>query len=172
MGNIFNFKNTVDVSKISRLLGKSEVLIGFPEGLPHPVKGSANSLDEDELARIQTYGTATTPARPFLEEGIYSKKIELGIQIEKYNKDLCEGKSGSQDLKRIGAFCVGAVKEFVYSDFYKHTVPNAQSTIDQKSHSQKGKTLLSDKPLIDTANMINACTYVIRQEGQGEGEIK
>ena len=117
----------------------------------------------DELARIQTYGNSRIPARPFLEEGILSKKNELKETIRDHYAKRVEGRDKRPTLKRIGAEAVGAVQDFVRGDYYKQTVPNAPATIRRKSRSQKGKVLQSDKPLIDTADMVNATTYVIKE---------
>jgi len=157
----FNFKSTVDTKKLTAFLDKGDdILIGYPEGRPHP----DSDLTMDELARIQTYGNAQIPARPFLEEGILSKKNEIRDTIrDHYMKRVENGADKRPGLKRIAAEGVGAVQEFVRGDYYRQTVPNAESTIRRKSRRQKGKVLQSDKPLIDTADMINATTSVIKE---------
>ncbi len=154
------FKNTLDTSKMESFLGRGDdILVGYPEGRPHP----DSDLTMDELARTLTYGSANIPARPFLEEGILFKKNELREIIRDQYAKRMEGSGKRPGLKRIGAEAVGAVQEFVRGDYYRQTVPNAESTIRRKSRSQKGKTLQSDKPLIDTADMINATAYVIKE---------
>lgn len=153
-----DIKSTVDLSKIQAFIGPGDdVLIGYPEGRPHP----GSTLSMDELARTQTYGDSEIPARPFLEEGILEKKNEVSQMVREHYEGRVEGKDKKPTLARIGAFCVGAVKEFVFGDFYKQSIPNAESTIYRKSRRQKGKVLLSDKPLIDSGDMINATTYVV-----------
>lgn len=155
-------QSTLDLKKIQALMGPGDdVLVGYPEGRPHP----GSDMTMDELARILTYGNDRIPARPFLEEGILEKKAELGVLIKEHYSGQVDGRNKRPSLKRLGAFAVGAVKEFVFSDYYKQTVPNAPSTIYAKSHRQKGKVLVSDKPLIDTADMVNATTYVVVEGG-------
>ena len=156
------FKSTIDNKKLqSFLTGSDDILVGYPEGRPHP----DSDLTMDELARIQTYGDAHIPARPFLEEGILSKKNEIRELIRDHYAKRVEGGNKRPSLKRIGAEAVGAVQDFVRGDYYRQTVPNAESTIHRKSRRQKGKVLQSDKPLIDTGDMVNATTYVVK-EGQ------
>lgn len=153
-------KNTIDTKKLTVFLDKGDdILIGYPEGRPHP----DSDLTMDELARIQTYGNAQIPARPFLEEGILSKKNEIRDLIRDHYVKRVEGGNKRPGLKRIAAEGVGAVQEFVRGDYYRQTVPNAPATIARKSRRQKGKVLQSDKPLIDTADMINATTSVIKE---------
>jgi hypothetical protein len=55
-------------------------------------------------------------------------------------------------LAAIGVAAVAAIRRFVLGDFYRSTVPNSQTTIDAKK---------SDKPLIDTGQLVNSITYVI-----------
>lgn len=153
-------KNTIDTKKLTVFLDKGDdILIGYPEGRPHP----DSDLTMDELARIQTYGNAQIPARPFLEEGILSKKNEIRDLIRDTYAKRVEGANKRPGLKRIAAEAVGAVQEFVRGDYYRQTVPNAPATIARKSRHQKGKVLQSDKPLIDTADMVNATTSVIKE---------
>lgn len=153
-----NFASTVDLKPIQRLMGRGDqILVGYPSGRPH------GELQTDELARILTYGTADIPPRPFLEEGIFEKKNEISQLIGEHYSKRVEGAENRPGLKRIGAEAVGAVQEFVRGDYYKETVPNSPETIRRKSTKQNGQTLVSDKPLIDTADMINATTYVVRE---------
>lgn len=106
-------------------------------------------IDTADLARDLSYGTATIPARPFLEEGIESKKEDLRKEIEKQLKNALEGKETNWD--KVGTKAVGAIQELVRSDFYKTKTPNSQKTIEYKG---------SDTPLIDGGDLINALTYV------------
>lgn len=157
------WKSTVNLKPIQDLISPGDdILIGYPEGRPH----AGGGINNDELARKLTYGDADTPARPVLEEGILTKKNELGQLIQEHYTKRVEGHDKRPSLKRIGAEAVSAVQEFVRSDYYKETVPNAPATIDRKSRRQKGKYLLSDKPWIDIGDLINATTYVIKELGK------
>jgi hypothetical protein len=118
------------------------------------------------LAKKHTYGDSSTPARPFLEEGIELGKDEIGPAAGAYFKARVDGGDGASFLKVIGALCVGNVKKFILSDFYKRAVPNSWLTIAVKSRSQKGTYKLSDQPLVDTGQMMNSTLYVIRKGGK------
>ncbi|ADX42550.1 hypothetical protein [Tetrasphaera phage TJE1] len=157
------FDAKLNLAPIQALVTRGDdVLVGYPEGMPHP----NSDLDIDDLARTQTYGDENIPARPFLEEGILTQKNELGSLIRDHYAKRVEGRDKRPGLKRIGAQAVSAVQEFVRGDYYRETVPNAESTIDRKSRKQKGQYLLSDTPLIDDAIMINATTYVVKEGGK------
>jgi hypothetical protein len=52
---------------------------------------------------------------------------------------------------------VGAVQEFVRGDYYRTNVPNSPKTIEYKEGG--------DKPLIDSANMIQSLQFVVQDGG-------
>jgi hypothetical protein len=157
----FDFQGTIDTGKIDQLMSEDEILIGYIAGMP-----TSNGLNVDELAKMLSYGTSTIPARPHLEEGILDGESEVSKAIEKHYKARTEGDTSQATLHNIGAMAVGAVKKFVMGDYYRSTVPNAPSTIYQKSRRQKGKVLLSDKPLIDNAHMVQSVTYLINSSSK------
>lgn len=172
-----SLENTVDFKKIQKVADQAsvEILVGFPGGQEHVPTLHKNDFErpnekrrgkyvglhgEDpadqepmevaELARMLHYGTADIPARPFLEDGI---KQNLG-KIKKAFKEEVEKvmAGGKANWDKVGTMAVGAIDEFVRSDYYKQRVPNAKSTIRWKG---------SDTPLIDGANMIQSLNYVI-----------
>lgn len=177
----FDIKGQIDQKKLEAFLGPStDILTGYTEGMPH----AKREWNEDQLeilrrhapewidkpapdmvalAKKHTYGDSSTPARPFLEEGVELAKDELGPMAGVYFKTRVEGGNPTNILKAMGAMCVGGVKRFIRSDFYKREKPNSWLTIQVKSRSQKGTFKLSDKPLDDTGQMVNETLYVIRQ---------
>lgn len=108
------------------------------------------TMDNSELAKILTFGSATIPARPFIEEGLLFKKDELKKEIGKQLDALKDGKPANWN--KVGTKAVGAVQEFVRSDYYKSHIPNSQKTIEYKG---------SDTPLIDGGDLINSLEYVL-----------
>lgn len=169
-----NIKNTVDTSKIQKLVNKAaaNIMVGFLGGEMHvptihknkegEYKGYNGESVEDikpietaELARELSYGTATIPARPFLEEGIESKKKEIADALKQEAAKAIGG--GSANWDKVGTMAVGAVQEFVRSDYYKSTKPNSKKTIEYKG---------SDKPLIDGGNLIQSLQYVVQSGGK------
>lgn len=165
-------QKTVDTKKIQELLAKSAtvILVGFPSGEQHvptlhknenkEYKGydgedpaDIEPIDTADLARMLHYGTATIPARPFLQEGIESKLPEIKEAVQEQAQKIAEGQK--PNWNKVGTMAVGAVQEFVRSDHYKTTVPNADRTIKYKG---------SDMPLIDGGNMIQSITFKV-QEG-------
>lgn len=165
----FEFNATIrenlDLHKIQELAEKDVViLVGFPSGRIHVEaehivddngkrKGGSrmtqkNGEDREtaDLAAELHFGSARTPARPFLDDALNKDKVKLLVAI----KEQLEKESPNWD--KVGTMAVGAVQEYVRSDNYKTTVPNSPVTIEHKG---------SDTPLIDGGDLINSVTYVI-----------
>ena len=169
-----NIKNTVDTSKIQALARKAaaNILVGFPSGDMHVPTIHKNEngeyrtydgknvedlepIENAELAKALSFGTSTIPARPFLEDGLASKKEELKKALQEEAKKVIDG--GQANWNKVGTMAVGAVQEFVRGDYYKTNVPNSPKTIKYKG---------SDKPLIDGANLINDLKFVVQSGGK------
>lgn len=165
----YEIVNTIDTSKIQKLASKAaaNIMVGFPSGRQHvptlhkdangEYKGyngenveNVQPKDTADLARDLHFGTATIPARPFLEDGIRSKEKEIKNAIAQQVQKIKDG--GQANWDKVGTMAVGAIKELVYSDFYKTRVPNSEETKEYKG---------SDKPLIDGADLINALVYIV-----------
>lgn len=156
-----------------------EIAIGFPSGRQHvptrhdkkrPKKGEGGKnatptpMETCDLARILHYGTATIPARPFLEDAIHENEETIYKAIEKEVNKAVSGQTPNWD--KIGTLAVGKVQEFVRGDHYKNSVPNSKATRDRKG---------SDQPLIDGADLINSLAYIkkggyvtLNRKGQAE----
>lgn len=166
--------DTVDIKKIQDMFKDHTILVGFIDGQPH-----ANSTETvSDIARKLSYGYAGSnnpgesggaeiPARPFLEEGMLADEKAIQTSIGKYYENVIENKSSElKGLARIAVTCVGAVKKFVYSDYYKTNVPNDPSTIKKKTVNGN----VGDKPLIDSAQMINSLTALIDGKSMAAAE--
>lgn len=169
-----NIINTVDTSKIQALARKAaaNILVGFPSGEMHTPTFHKNEqgeyktydgknveeaepIENAELAKMLSFGTAEIPARPFLEDGIASKKEEIKNALQNEAKKVLNG--GQANWNKVGTMAVGAVQEFVRGDYYKTNIPNGPKTIKYKG---------SDKPLIDGANLIQDLKFVVKDGGK------
>lgn len=163
-----NIKNTVDLSKIQKAVQKAEceILVGFRGGEQHVPAvhknekgeyrgyngervGELAPIENAELAKALHFGTANIPARPFLEDGIESKKDDIKKALEAEAKKAVNG--GQANWGKVGTMAVGAVQEFVRGDYYRENIPNSQKTKEYKG---------SDKPLIDSGDLINALVFI------------
>lgn len=150
-------RNNLDTKKIQDVVQrmKTRILVGYPSGRPHVAdsrieNANTEQIETSELAKQLFYGTATIPARPFLEDAIIQNKEEIAESLQKEAQKEFNG--GQANWSKIGAMVVGKVQELVRGDFYKNTIPNSPKTIELKG---------SDKPLIDTADLINSTTYIV-----------
>lgn len=127
--------------------GKKAQYKGY-DGEPDPQ--NAIPVENSELAKTLSFGSATIPARPFIEEGLLSKKDELSKEIETQLENVKKGQPANWE--KVGTKAVGAVQEFVRGDYYKSTIPNSEKTIKYKG---------SDTPLIDGGDLINSLEFVV-----------
>lgn len=161
-----------------------EIAIGFPSGRQHvptrhdkkrPKKGEGGKnatpvpMETCELARVLHNGSATIPARPFLEDAIRENEETIYKAIEKEINKAVSGKTPNWDS--IGVLAVGKVQELVRSNWYKTRAPNAESTIKRKTVNGN----VGDQPLIDGADLINSLAYIkkggyvtLNRKGQAE----
>ena len=139
--------------KALNYVASQDVLIGLPQETSSRKKGEITNA---ELAYIHSHGAAmhNIPPRPFLEPAIEAN-INPIIEIQK------KGLQGAlafkpneikSAMKALGLFGQSAVKDW-FTDPRNNWAPNAPATIHRKG---------SDRPLIDTGQLRNAITYVIR----------
>lgn len=164
-----NVVNTLDTSKIQKLAKQANVniMVGVKSGTMHQITPHKNKegkykgyngedvsdikpIDMAELAKALHFGTATIPARPFLEDGVRSKQKELTEAMAGEVQKLKEG--GQANWNKIGTMAVGGIVDLISSDYYKTRIPNSKKTIDYKG---------SDKPLVDTGELKNSITFLV-----------
>ena len=127
---------------------KKKEFAGYDGESPEAIK----SIETADLALELHYGSARTPARPFLEDGINS---QLGNIKKAFQAEAQKANNGGQpNWSKVGTMAVGAVQEFVRGDYYKENIPNSQTTIDYKG---------SDRPLIDSGDLLNSLTFVVQK---------
>lgn len=168
-----NIKNTIDTKKIQALMDEAQVdiLVGFRGGQQHhmnvrrknkkdgykDINGvepeNVKSPDIDELARMQHFGTVNIPARPFLTDGIRQNLDTIKKAMKEQVEKVAAG--GKANWSKVGTIAVGAIQDFVRSDYYKGKKPNSKKTIEYKG---------SDTPLIDTAEMVNSMTFLVQRQ--------
>jgi hypothetical protein len=171
-----NVRNVPDLHQIQDFIdnANADVLVGFLSGRQHVPTQHKNDngeyknidgkdpvypqMETAELAKILTFGSASIPPRPFIEEGLLSKKDELRAEIGTQLDKIKDGKKANWN--KVGTKAVGAIQEFVRSDYYKTHVPNGPKTIKYKG---------SDTPLIDGGDLINSLAFIV--EGGGQSEV-
>lgn len=126
---------------------KLTVLVGYqPSG--------GTELAVIDIATFQEFGTANIPARPFLSSAMDTNQAKIAEAIQQVVTDIIDGKfTAVQGASRLGVFAQTLVKQRI-ADSPSWAEPLAQSTIDAKG---------SDKPLVDTAEMLNSVTWTVNE---------
>lgn len=175
-----NFSHNIDVRKaqvklrrdkhIGELekLSKSEIYVGFPESAKNE-----DGLTIAKYAKWNNYGTFThdengnatgrIPPRPFFTEGFYFEKYqEQRTKLAKFlTKQITSGKlTAAQACELMGIKAVSNVRDSILTGPW---APNAKSTEARKlAKSKSKKSKYGVRPLVDTGDMINAVTYIVR----------
>lgn len=133
---------------------KQDLLIGVPQEKTQR-EGNERSITNAELMFIHTNGSPARniPKRPTIEPTIDENKAKITEKFKNaVNKILQNKGDGKDDLEKLGLWIVNKVKARFGSD---ELAENAPSTIAKKG---------SDRPLIDTGQLRNSVTYVIRNK--------
>lgn len=119
-------------------------------------KGSEShgALTNAELAGIHEFGTADghVPARPFIRSTFEAQEATARAMLKKLIGGLVSGGvTLDQSLGLVGLFLATEIRKTV-TDGEGVPPPNAPSTIARKG---------SDRPLVDTAQMINSVSWLV-----------
>lgn len=146
-----------DLLKAVRDLTKQEVLIGIPA--ENAGRDDDLPINNAELGYIHEFGApaANIPPRPFLVPGVSGAQGKFEPHLKAAANAALSGDGGkvSQGLQRAGIVAASAVKSKIDEGPF---APLSDTTIQRKG---------SDKPLIDTGQMRNAVTSVVRKKGDG-----
>jgi len=136
-------------------LKRHDVLIGIPQAESSREGGAITNA---ELAYIHSKGSPKQgiPARPFLEPSIMANKDRIAEQQAKIIKDALAGNANVMhaDMEKLGIRAQNFAKGWFVNPL-NEWAPNTPETIARKG---------SDKPLIDTGQLRNAITYVVREK--------
>jgi len=160
-------KKDITKSILASITGMSrkKVFIGIPqEDVPRkPLEDQKVYVNNATLAFIHTNGSPADniPSRPFLVPGI-EKAQEKNIKLMKKGmlRALTNRRAVDETLNAVGLNSQSAVKAYMRdsSHFQPLSERTIKSRLDRK-HPHKGT-----KPLIDTTQLLNSITYVIRRD--------
>lgn len=134
-----------NITRGLQMNSKGYIRVFVREGMHiNPRTGEVNSMVE--LAKAATFGTATTPPRPFLVDSLR----ELSKEIDKIVKSSMvwrfKGLTADVQYEFAANDIAHAIRQFIKSgEYYKATQPNASYTIAQKG---------SDIPLVDSGQLV------------------
>lgn len=137
-------------------VAKAQVLVGIPEDeTDRPGDGVTNA----GLLYIHTHGSELQhiPPRPVIEPAIEapSNKANIAAELgEGVRSVLAQQPSQAHDhLDKAGLLAANAAKRW-FTDPENGWAPNSPATVEEKG---------SNRPLIDTAQMRRAITYVVEE---------
>lgn len=187
--SICNVTNKIDkfkdVTKSLQELKNLDVLVGIPEAKSSRKSGEITNAElgyilstgvhaSDVQTKVsqgikagQSYNQALEafklaygdpafgiPARPFLEPSIEANLDRVTRQQNTVINAVLDGKDPHKEAEKLGLLCQNIVKSW-FTDPRNHWPPNAPSTIAKKG---------SDRPNIDTGQLRNSITYVVRDK--------
>jgi len=160
-----NLKVIVDrvgrTQKLIESLGGERVLVGIPAetAFREPEPGEPSQPNNAMLGFIHQFGSPARniPARPFLPEGVRDAQDQIARVLESSARATLSGQQtdATQALHKVGLIAQEAVKKRIKSGPF---VPLHPKTL--AARRRKGRT--GEKPLIDTAQLLNSVTYVVR----------
>lgn len=142
-----------EVIRAIHRMDQRRVLVGFPEGAHDR---SNSEINNASLAYIHEHGSpaANIPARPFLTPGIEDAEDAVVAEFRQGAAQALTSNNPDavleRTLNRVGLIAVGSVQKKIVTGPF---VPLKPATIRRKG---------SSKPLIDTGQMRQAVSYVIR----------
>lgn len=100
------------------------------------------------------YGTNRIPERPFFRSFQWNKKTILDTMTRRLFSNVVNGdiKKPITAYKRLGRYMKSAIEDSLLNGAWQ---PNAESTVKLKG---------SDRPLVDTGNLLNSIGFVIYKD--------
>lgn len=153
-----------DVAKVLasiQELANKQVMVGIPATKAERTEGDKEPTNNAQLGYLHEFGSpkANIPARPFLNPGIARVQESINGHLEKAAKAAMDVNQEKVDVELNATGLIaqaGARNEITNGDL----APLATSTL--AARRRRGRT--GDKPLIDTGQLRNSITYVIRKK--------
>lgn len=151
-----------------KLLEKEQVLVGVPAEKAPRDSEEANGRDINNaaLAYIHNFGSPTQniPPRPFMDPGILNAKDRITAQMQKAGEAALDGSADivRRNFEAVGLIAATSVKLKIREGPFQ---PLARATVRARER-RAGKKLSSSeiRPLIDTAQLLNAISFVVREK--------
>lgn len=165
-------------------LTKKQVLVGVPEETDrnrYSGKGKKRTLvvggvGNAQLAYIHDNGSPlqNIPARPFMQPGIKSAQDKILPEFMRIAQDQLEGKKDKIDARfnRIGLICQASIRNAIdegvgFAPLKRGTLLGRlrkRKAARKWSDERREETMASFHPLIDTSQMRNSISYVVRDK--------
>jgi hypothetical protein len=155
------------INKALKEMGDAVVYVGVPaDSKPRKVEeGEKDPPTNAELAYWHNYGDARDryPPRPVLEPGVEDAKDKILEILKAGSKSVLDGKSTiNRVLGLVGTAAVSSVKNRITNSIDLPPLSPTTVAIRKLKATKKGnKKFSGERPLLDTAQLMNAFTYVV-----------
>lgn len=150
--------NLEQFGKAIELLQRKEILVGVPQANDRRKTGPINNAT---LAAIHDRGSPSQniPARPFMDPGIKSVSAKIEQKLLSAGQAVLEGDSNkaAQRLEETGLIAQNGLRAMVNSNIQPPLKPATLA-----ARRRRGRT--GERTLIDTAQMRNSLTYVVKDK--------
>ena len=158
-----------DVVAGIRSLGEKQVLVGVPEAKDERKDG--DEITNAALAYIHTNGAPEVgiPARPFIQPGIKEKQDEISSRLKETAVAVLDGNTGTAERGLAAAGQIGAsaaqnkIREGLQPPLKESTIAARRIRSKGSRYRRKATAASAVKPLLDTAQLLRAITWVIRK---------
>lgn len=176
------------LESIKQLVGQ-EVLVGIPASQAERSGDDSSPLNNAQLGYIHEYGSPARniPARPFLGPGVAEKQESIGLHLQKAAGAAMNGNADKVqlELNAAGLIAADGVRNKINTGNFeplspetvrsRHKSRGTQSMreaerqyldlIAQGSAPEQAQSEAGIRPLINTGQLRNSITYVIRKKG-------
>lgn len=156
---------TVTIDKVAQALAsiselvKKDVLVGIPDSAPE--RRDETPLSNAQIGYIQEFGSPINniPERPFLIPGVENARPEVLEEFRGGAKAALDGNTSQveRSLVRAGIQAQNAVRAKIQDGPFLPLKPTTLA-----ARRRRGRT--GDKPLLDTGQLRNSVTFVIRKK--------
>lgn len=177
-----------DLAKVLKSIGalaSSQVLVGIPQEEAERDDDERGAMNNATLGYIHDNGSPANniPARPFMKPGIKAAEKAIDSRMKKTAKDVLDGHAEKLDagLNAVGLIAQNAVKSKINSgDFPPLSVSTLRARarrgrkgakeelMRMKEAKKSGQDFTPNaenaRPLIDTGQLRNSISYVIRKK--------
>lgn len=159
-GSLTTIDRTHKIAEALKALTKSNVYVGIPAAKTERSDDEGSTINNAVIGYVQENGNPALniPARPFLIPGVNDAKDKVASIFRKAGKNALEGNLNdvNRGLNAAGLVATAAVKARITSG-----IPPELKEGTLAARRAKGRS--GTTPLIDTGQLLNANTYVIRE---------
>jgi hypothetical protein len=148
-----------DIGRNYAAFSRSDVFVGLNEGntgVRQDQEGSS-TITMAGIGAVHEFGTddGTIPPRPWLRSAVDANRKETGDRYESILRKILDNRVDlTRELNRLGLWGVKIVRRYIRDTGPGVWLPLSPATIEAKG---------SSKPLVDTGQMVQSITYIVRE---------